>query len=46
MTSNIARARTRTRAVNRVLRTVEMVDGPAGDHLLQLTAEDTEPLAE
>jgi DNA recombination protein RmuC len=42
MTSNIERARTRTRAVNRVLRTVEMVDGPAGDSLLQLATEDAE----
>jgi len=46
MTSNIERARTRTRAVNRVLRTVEMVDGPAGDSLLQLSAEEAEPLIE
>jgi DNA recombination protein RmuC len=43
ITSNIERARTRTRAVNRVLRTVEMVEGPAAATLLSLPEDDPEP---
>jgi len=43
ITSNIERARTRTRAVNRVLRTVEMVEGPAAATLLSLPEDDSEP---
>lgn len=46
MSSNIEKARTRTRAVNRVLRTVELVEGPAADNLLSLTAEDADPPAD
>lgn len=46
MSSNIEKARTRTRAVNRVLRTVELVEGPAADNLLQLAADDTDPPAD
>jgi DNA recombination protein RmuC len=42
ITSNIERARTRTRAVNRVLRTVEMVEGPAAATLLSLPEDDPE----
>jgi DNA recombination protein RmuC len=43
ITSNIERARTRTRAVNRVLRTVELVEGPAATTLLSLPEDDPEP---
>jgi DNA recombination protein RmuC len=42
MSSNIERARTRTRAVSRVLRNVEMVEGHAGEALLQIVAEESE----
>jgi DNA recombination protein RmuC len=40
MSNNIEKARVRTRAMSRVLRTVEMVDGPAAQTLLGLEAED------
>lgn len=46
MSSNIEKARTRTRAVNRVLRTVELIEGPAAESLLSLTAEDPDQQAE
>jgi len=39
MSNNIDKARVRTRAVERVLRNVEMVDGPAGPGLLGLGTE-------
>jgi DNA recombination protein RmuC len=42
MSSNIEKARTRTRAVSRVLRTVEMVEGTAAQALLGLEAEEPE----
>ncbi len=45
MSSNIEKARVRTRAVGRVLKTVEMVEGPAADALLGLEDEAPEPLA-
>jgi DNA recombination protein RmuC len=40
MSSNIEKARTRTRAVSRVLRTVEMVEGATAQALLGLEAEE------
>jgi len=40
MSSNIERARVRTRAVSRVLRTVEMVEPNTAQQLLGLEAED------
>ncbi len=40
MSSNIERARVRTRAVNRVLRTVEMVGGPASETLLGIETDE------
>jgi DNA recombination protein RmuC len=46
MSSNIERARTRTRAVSRVLRTVEMVESGPAQVMLGLDAEDPEPLAQ
>jgi len=42
ITSNIERARVRTRAMNRVLRTVELVEGPAAAGLLGITGEEGE----
>jgi DNA recombination protein RmuC len=42
MSSNIEKARTRTRAVSRVLRTVEMVEGATAQALLGLEAEEPE----
>ena len=45
MSSNIERARTRTRAVSRVLRTVEMVESGPAQVMLGLEGEDSEPLA-
>jgi DNA recombination protein RmuC len=45
ITSNIERARVRTRAVNRVLRTVELVEGPASETLLGIAGEESEPAA-
>jgi DNA recombination protein RmuC len=45
MSSNIERARVRTRAVSRVLRTVEMVEGQTADTLLGITEPESEPLA-
>jgi DNA recombination protein RmuC len=44
ITSNIERARTRTRAVNRVLRTVELVEGPTSTTLLGLSEDDPDPV--
>ncbi|MDR3520518.1 MAG: DNA recombination protein RmuC [Acidocella sp.] len=46
MSSNIERARTRTRAVSRVLRTVEMVESGPAQTMLGLDAQDPEPLAQ
>jgi DNA recombination protein RmuC len=43
MSGNIERARVRTRAVSRVLRTVEMVEGPAAQTLLGIEPEDEAP---
>jgi DNA recombination protein RmuC len=43
MSGNIERARVRTRAVTRVLRTVEMVEGPAAQTLLGIEPEDEVP---
>jgi DNA recombination protein RmuC len=43
MSGNIERARVRTRAVSRVLRTVEMVEGPAAQTLLGIEPEDETP---
>jgi DNA recombination protein RmuC len=40
MSSNIERARVRTRAVSRVLRTVEMVEANTAQQLLGLEAEE------
>jgi DNA recombination protein RmuC len=47
MSSNIEKARVRTRAVSRVLRTVEMVEGQAAETLLGISEPETEaePLA-
>jgi DNA recombination protein RmuC len=42
ITSNIERARVRTRAVNRVLRTVELVEGPAAAGMLGIAGEEGE----
>jgi DNA recombination protein RmuC len=42
ITSNIEKARVRTRAVNRVLRTVEVVEGPAAAGLLGIAGEEGE----
>jgi len=42
MSSNIEKARVRTRAVGRVLRTVEMVESDTAQTLLGLTAEEDE----
>jgi DNA recombination protein RmuC len=42
ITSNIERARVRTRAVNRVLRTVELVEGPAAAGLLGVAGDEGE----
>jgi DNA recombination protein RmuC len=42
MSNNIEKARVRTRAVSRVLRTVEMVEGQTAQALLGLSAEDGE----
>jgi len=46
MSSNIERARTRTRAVNRVLRTVEMVENVTAEQLLGLEEESLPLLPE
>jgi len=42
ITSNIEKARVRTRAVNRVLKTVELVEGPAASGLLGIAEEESE----
>jgi DNA recombination protein RmuC len=44
ITTNIEKARTRTRAVNRVLRTVELVEGPTAATLLSLPEDDADPV--
>ncbi|MDE8348576.1 MAG: DNA recombination protein RmuC [Acidocella sp.] len=46
MSSNIERARTRTRAVNKVLRTVEMVEAGPAEAMLGLDSPEAEPLAQ
>jgi DNA recombination protein RmuC len=46
MSNNIEKARTRTRAVNRVLRNVELVEGGAAQQLLGLETEEAEHLQE
>jgi DNA recombination protein RmuC len=42
ISSNIERARVRTRAVNRVLRTVELVEGPAAAGMLGIAGDEGE----
>jgi DNA recombination protein RmuC len=42
ITSNIEKARVRTRAVNRVLRTVEVVEGPAAAGMLGIAGDEGE----